>query len=281
MVGLNHAKWGGKQGSTTVLPIKKQNMKNLYKAALLAALGLAGVTAAQAQSDMLLGFNDAGANSGAAGYQNDYVIDLGAISGFTATSTFSGSINQTTFDNAFSSDGSYLNDVAVGVVAENNGVSPKQLYVSATSTPNHIATTQLNNSIASASAITVGSYTTASGISSQLGWSYAVGVAPGTPNTFNGNATGNGNEIMGAVPGVETSLSSGDAAFNLYEATSSGSTHSFTEIGTFTVDANNGVDTISYEGVDAAVPEPATYGIFGGMGVLLLGLRRQLTGKLA
>jgi hypothetical protein len=76
-------------------------------------------------------------------------------------------------------------------------------------------------------------------------------------------------------------LLNGDATFNLYEALSSGTTHTYTDIGTFNVDANNGVDTITFTGADVAVPEPATYGIFGGIGVLLLGLRRQLTGKLA
>ncbi len=35
---------------------------NLNKAAILAALGLSSLTAAHAQSDMILGFNDAGAN---------------------------------------------------------------------------------------------------------------------------------------------------------------------------------------------------------------------------
>jgi hypothetical protein len=120
-------------------------MKNLYKAALLAALGLASVSVAQAQSDMLLGFNDAGPNTGAASYQNDYVIDLGAISQFTVNSTYSGSIAQSTFDGAFSSDANYLNDVAVGVVAENNTVSPKQIYVSGTSAPNAASTARFNN----------------------------------------------------------------------------------------------------------------------------------------
>jgi hypothetical protein len=49
-------------------------MKNFYKTALLAALGLGSVVTVQASTDLLLGFNDAAGPSSA---QNDYVIDLG------------------------------------------------------------------------------------------------------------------------------------------------------------------------------------------------------------
>jgi len=254
---------------------------NLYKAALLAALGLVSVTAAQAQSDMLLGFNDAGANISSASYQNDYVLDLGAIGLFTTSSTFSGSINQSTFDGAFvTPDASWASDVAVGVVAENNSVSPKQLYVSATSIPGSIASTSQNDAIASASGIATGEYTTASGGSALNGWSYNVGVAPGDAQILNGNPLGggNGNAVENFVPGELENLSGGDATFNLYETANGGSSHTFTEIGTFTVDANDGVDTITYDGIDS-VPEPTSYGIFVGAGLLVLALRRQFAPK--
>jgi hypothetical protein len=257
-------------------------MKNLYKAVLLAALGLASVTAAQAQSDMLLGFNDAGGDVSAdSAYQNDYVIDLGAISGFTATSTYSGSINQTTFDSAFvTPDSNWASEVAVGVAAENNAVSPKQIYVSSTSTPGSQSTSRFNNILSDASGIATGEYTTASGGSATTGWSYNVGVAPGNPAALNGNAFGNGAVIeQEGITGEEQFLSGGDATFNLYEAVSTGSTHAFTELGTFTIDANDGVDTISYSGINASVPEPTTYGIFAGAGLLLIALRRQFSVK--
>ena len=72
----------------------------LYKAVLLAALGLGGITAAQAQ-DALLGFNSApGTGSG-----NDYVIDLGSGSQFNNQAILNFSFSSTTFSNAFSSDG--------------------------------------------------------------------------------------------------------------------------------------------------------------------------------
>jgi len=228
------------------------------KLASLAAFGVASVIAAQAQSDMLLGFNDAGANVNSATYQNDYVIDMGAISSFTATSTFSTNISQTTFHNAFSSDSSYLNDVAVGVVAENNDVVPKQIYVSSTSTPGSIPTTLVNNIIADASGIVSGEYTMAAGGSSFTGWSYNVGVAPGDPGTLDSNPLGDGDEVEAqGIAGEETFLSSGDATINLYEATSSGTSHAFTEIGTFTINANNGVDTISYAGISVSSGAPS------------------------
>ena len=93
-------------------------MKKLYKAALLAALGLTGATAAQAQvapSDVFLGFNDSAGPSGA---NNDYVIDLGAGANFTTTASLnlSSDFNASTFSTAFSADASYLNNVAAGAV---------------------------------------------------------------------------------------------------------------------------------------------------------------------
>ena len=257
-------------------------MKHLYKAALLAALGLASVTAAQAQ-DMLLGFNDAGANTSAASYQNDYVIDLGALTQFTKTSTYSGSIVQSTFDTAFSSDANWANDVAVGAVGGTQVAIPHQIYVSGTTQPVAASTGRFGNILSDTSGIAVGEYGSAA--AGNTGWSYLVGVNPGGIVLDGNTLNTSGQAVMQQGVSPLSFLSGGDATFNLYEALSSGSTHAYTDIGSFSINANNGVDTISFTGASvvssAAAPEPTTYGLMAGVGLLGLALRRQFASKVA
>lgn len=241
----------------------------MYKLALLAALGLVTVTSAQAgSSDFLLGFNDAAGPSAA---QNDLVIDLGVASQFTANSTFSTSFSG--FSAAYSADGNALNDVAAGVVEGFTGAYPKTLFVTALSTPPSIGSSAFNNAAAVAQSPTIGEY----GSASTSGWTYNIAASPTAPGT---SATA-GDVADQTHSNPLQSLSSGIVTENLFEVTkpsSLGTPSAWSEIGTFTIDAN--ADTVSYTGANvAAVPEPATYGLLSGAGMLLLGLRRQFTRK--
>jgi hypothetical protein len=52
----------------------------------------------------------------------------------------------------------------------------------------------------------------------------------------------------------------------------------FSEIGTITIDVPT--DTVTFNGIDSApVPEPTTYGLLAGAGLLLVGVRRQFVKK--
>jgi hypothetical protein len=238
----------------------------LYKAALLAALGLSSITAAQAgTTDVLLGFNDA------AGTGNDYVIDLGNPSLFTTTAVLSYGINSSLFTTAFSADSSYLNNVAVGVV-EGNQSSPSTLFMTGLTTPAAITQSEVVGAAAYAGGAAVGEYSSGS----TTGWSY--NVAP-SPTTLLAPAAGSS---VGSQTGINplSNLAGGLATINLYENTATtgrgGSVSGWTEVGTFAVNVNT--DVVTFNGVDA-VPEPSTCSLFGGAGLLVLLFRRKLNRK--
>ncbi|HSY42757.1 MAG TPA: hypothetical protein VK811_02530 [Candidatus Acidoferrum sp.] len=249
-------------------------MKNhLYKAALVAALGLALSPVAKA-ADLYVGFNDL---AGATG--NDYVIDLGAYTAFTTSSTVSGSINPTLFNGvngAFTSDANALNDVAVGAVAGGlNTSAQKYLY----QTGNLAGTTPTGTELAQAetdsSAIPTGIYAASSG-APNYAWDYFVAQGPSTPDL-------SGNGVADETGNPESYLSGGIADLVLYESTEPSSGHNvtatqWTELGTLSINANPGADSITFTGVNA-VPEPATCGLYAIGGLLMLALRRRISAK--
>jgi hypothetical protein len=250
-------------------------MKKTYKAVLLTALGLTVATAAHAtgsETDLLLGLTD---------YNTDYVIDIGAFGSsgnFTTTGTANGSLG--TLPTEFSSD---LSSVVGAVVGSFNGGTPRQEYVTGTSTPATAARSPYQAAGSSIQSIAIGSETTASGISGENGFAYNVAsategsahglISPSTPST-----TSVDNELGTLLVG-----SSGDIITeNLYQATetsSLGAPGAFSELGTFTI--NLDTDAWSYNGTLAVVPEPATYGLFAAAGLLIVSLRNKFSRKQA
>lgn len=242
-------------------------MKKLYKAALLAALGLASVTAAQASTDLLLGFNDAGSTNSAA--NNDYVVDLGALSQFTTTATIdlSSAFNATTFAAAFGADlggssyGNY-NNVAAGAAGGSSGGS---VFGTGGATGSSSATA-FNYQVNAVGGVVIGEY----GSASLNSWSSGIAAGPSgfTPGLF---------VAAGGAPNPMFNLSGGTITEILYQSVYSGSGKSatatgFTEVGTLAIDVNTG--SVIFTGV-AAVPEPSTYALFGGAGLMLLVFRNK------
>jgi hypothetical protein len=246
-------------------------MKSNYKLALLAALGLASASASYGQ-DLILGFNDA---AGPTAAQNDYVIDLG-VTGATliadanansGTYTLNGAFSSTTFNTAFSADGSALSDVAAGVIgASASGIYPRSLYLTASTIPNVPSTANYADAANQNPAIGEYASTTAGG------WTAEVATAPGTTTT---------GTVSAYVDNPLGQLSSGVITLNLYEETETSSGLSqtvgaWTDEGTLTINANN--DTVT---LVTAVPEPGTYGLLAAGGLLLVALRRRFMGKTA
>jgi hypothetical protein len=244
--------------------------KNLYKAALLAALGIGSVTAAQAQTtDVLLGFNDA---NGPASAQNDYVLDLGVASAFTTTASLNFNISSTTFASAFGSDSMALtsnNHVAAGVVEGNPATG---LWFS-TSTPlSGLTAAGASPALGYASSVLTTPVNYAS--STVNGWSYYIAQSPlaGGANVAGSFANDLGNPMQFLNNGVvQETLYGNQIIGSGRNATLAG----YTALGTLGINANN--DTISFTGV--AVPEPSTYGLLACAGLLLVAIRRQISRK--
>jgi hypothetical protein len=233
-------------------------MKNSYKAVLLAALGLAVVSAAQAgTSDVLLGFNDP---NGPTSAQNDYVIDLGAASGFTVnTPATVFAIDPVAFNTAFGTDSSALNQVNVGAVEGQTGAYPKTLFETLLSaTPTAFSSANFNNSAAAAQASPLGVQASATSGS----WTSELGTIAGNP---------------------VQALTGGTITETLWEETRPsllGAPSAWTDIGTLAIDAN--ANTVTFTGLDApTVPEPSTYGLIGVAGLVLVSFRNKLSRKQA
>jgi len=230
-------------------------MKKLYKAALLAALGLTSVTAAQASTtDVLLGFSDAAGPSAA---QNDYVIDLGAASQFTTSASLnlSSSVNWTTFGTAFSADASALNNVTAAAL-QSTGTDPATVFLSGSvlgTNPSRSVFNGLNNQI-------------------QNGL-LAFGITPISSGQWSSVMLAN-IQTYGESPSVQAS--SGLITETLWESTqtfSGANGTAWVDVGTFNINLNT--DSLSFNGAAVPAPEPSTCALFGGAGIMVLFFRNK------
>lgn len=229
-------------------------MKNLYKAALLVALGLASVTAAQAvtyNGDLLIGLTT---QSG-----DDLVYDIGAESSLANGETW----NLTT---ALSAAGINTSSSGLlwGVVGSKGTSGPEWLTDVVTPAGiNHGQATAINSSVGALvvndfSTVGEGNYATPA---NTVSYSWNEETAQG--------ASGAGSAYSSEY--TDPNLG-GEGSIAFYSSTTAGVV---TDLGSFSLSGDELTFNVT------AVPEPATYGIIGGIGVLLLGLRRQLIGKLA
>jgi hypothetical protein len=245
-------------------------MKNIYKAALLAALGVASVNAVQAQTyngDLLVGFT-----IGASG--TDLIYDLGSAGSVTDGETW---------------------NLSTALTAANlqNSLATVQWGIVGSTGPSAGA----NNSTFNATRFT---YSTGDAglnpVSGKNAWS-AISTSTSTisVNTIGNNGVGNYGTVAATDPGnyswyYETTGQPGNTLWSyhggntpnevglvstpLYQTDANNTTPTAFDNGLFTLNSN-GTLTFAVQ----AVPEPATIGLVTIAGLLLVAFRRKFTSK--
>lgn len=252
-------------------------MKNFSKIAIVtAALALVAQGArAGANNDLILGFSDTSATE-------DYVIDLGAESGFagqTSVLNLSGDVSTSTYNSAF---GGSLNNVTAGVVG---GTTSSTGFNFMTTVRSGAGVASSPMSLTPAQTSTADGGTMSSSTAKQIGVN-AEGVTIGT--VANSDATFSWTQKVINYSGSQASFNpnttlSGTVYEDLWsQKNSSVSTESYLGYFTFNfTDPNSPVVTWTSAAASVAVPEPATYGLLAGAGLFLVALRRQFGQKTA
>jgi len=239
-------------------------MKKIYKSVLLAALGLGGVTAAQAQinnNDLVIGFT-----SQAAGVTDDYLVDLGQIPGTPNTSLNVSGFSISTFSSTF---GSALSDgeVNVGIIG-GQGSGPADVYLSILDGLSAPANAPTLSNIGNAAGVALG-LSLGSVPQSGNGFYYAVAENPTTDGAeANSFASYLDVNPLTTIGGSETAL------LDLYEDAGSGRTGTtgWEYEGDVAIDLSGPSFTATWDPV--IVPEPATFGVFAVGGLMVLAVRR-------
>jgi hypothetical protein len=245
-----------------------EEMKTSIKTTILAMAGMAlMIDAAHAQysaGDLIVGFTS--------GSGNDVVYDLGKFSTFTDGESWN------LLASLKSTPGSYanLNGLNWGVVgAQSTGLSSTLKTVYSTvphgqsTVPVSIPNTTTYNGIAT-SVNTIGQFITAgpAGIdvsSDAASWNGET-IVGGSGTYFNNYGSATLNNPNSTTP---ANFTSGSVIEDLYGTKANNSTSAL--LGTLTFDSTG---TLTFSAV--AVPEPSTYGVLAGLGLLALCVRRQL-----
>jgi hypothetical protein len=224
-------------------------MNNTLKRTLLATLGAAAFSAAQAATytgDLLVGFTS---QSG-----NDVIYDLGQFSALTGGESW---------DLSSLLGGFNLSTVSWGVVGDRNVSGTRLAWTTTSGTlPNPVANTAMWGNIDAADK---GLYS-----------NFAVGGA-GTYLMITATDDNSWNEqtLNGTLPTAYHNVYQnpnlvGPSTASLFSSVADNSDP--TLVGTFTLNANGGLSFV-------AVPEPAAWSLLGGAGLLAFALRRPLRGK--
>jgi hypothetical protein len=253
-------------------------MKNLfYKAALAAALGYAGATTANAQinpNDLVLGFS-----SQYSGVSQDYLVDLGQV-----PTTPNTALNVSGFDGV--SFGSIFNSalaagaVNVGIVGGKDASSGDVIFSeldngtgTSSTAGSGMPPVDTKSALQNGAAVPVGLTLGAVNQAANTSFYYDVAQNPMTAGTSGTSS------FTGYVDNPLTTMSSsGDVVLDLWkDSWTLGGVSSWTYDGNVTIGVSGGNLSAVYD--VQAVPEPATYAICGGLGMVMLGLRRKLGRK--
>lgn len=268
-------------------------MNKIVKSLALSA-GVALVSqAAQAQfvnGDLVLGFTAANA-------ANDYIIELGNFQtvvgvGGSSVVDLSSHFSASSFNSDFSGG---LNGVDMGVVGGNNAFNPSSIFE--TALRSSLGTPALPGSAQPASLPHAAGKNGLSEIPTMVnGLGMAAGQSLSTPR--GGTGTGNYswfNYVPSATPPTQSYFTQtgynpdSTASGNVIRedlwgtpATTSSGAYNFTYEGFFTLDLSGASPSLTFTPASlAAVPEPASYGLIAGAGLLVVSLRRQFQRKSA
>ena len=228
-------------------------MKNSYKIALLAALGLASISAKAdyTSGDLLVGVYQPGVS------QTTYV-DIGQFSGLTQGETWD-------LTTALTAAGlqNLTSTAEFGVV----GVSGSTLW--ATGVGQTLSKGSYNN-VATA-VMSIGNNPAIESTGTSYSWDTQTFNDPPASGT-----------LIGGGMNVDAALGNQDTLYTDISGTSVGrppvlTDGTFTQDSFFTLTSNGGDDVLTY----GAVPEPSTYGLLAGAGLLFITLRNKPSRKIA
>jgi hypothetical protein len=261
------------------------HIKDITKAGALVAGALLACQGAQAsinENGVYMGFQNTGASA-------DYIVNLGSLSsiiGQTSVVDLSSDFSLSDFSSVYGTGSSATLAAVVGAANNSSDAFGTALRTSNIGDPAVAGSTDpngtgLNHTQDNTVYADISSINAPASPGGQLdtGKTWSSKVSPT-------QASGNYYSAAGFNPNSTITTSS-----VLYEdlylttdthATGLGDTAKpFVYEGYFTIDFTGSTPDVTFTGADVAVPEPATYGVLAGVGMLLLAMRRQLTGIIA
>ena len=259
-------------------------MKNSYKVALLAALGLTVAVAAQAQTpvanDLVLGFT-----STAPGVTSDYIVDLGQLP--TAQNTQIGSgVSLATLSSVFGSalaNGQVNAGIVGGTAAGSKAAFTTTLdngtgtaTVAGSTAPISASKSQLSQVGSIATSLTTG--VVSQNPVGQIGFFTSVAETPTTVGSANNNVASD----LGSNP-LSTIGTSEIITLDLWKNAGTAATGTavtgWQYEGDIQIDLSGTTASVVFDPAASSVPEPTTYGLLAGAGLLVVSLRNKLARK--
>jgi hypothetical protein len=245
----------------------KKTIKTTMKGLLLAGVAALAVNSVQAQpqslggvyttGDLLAGFSSSTPSSANG---SDLIINLGLESSL-ANGQFWDITSLLAADSAtVPANLTTLANTGFGVVGVTTG--PGTVYETSAGTPPHIANQSAYNTVST-------SMGGLGGLISSSGFGTPSSTATGTGSWY-GDTAGGGSGTFKAND-TNPNGQPGVATLNFFKTIDNNTAPSI--LNTFNLSQNGGGDLILTYGT--AVPEPATYGMLFGVGLLLLGIRRM------
>ena len=257
--------------------------------ALAVALVSQAAQAGYVANDLVIGF-DRVDNGGSGPQPNDYIIDLGNANnavgvGGTAQVNLTGQFSASTFNGIYTSLSS---GVSMSIVGGNGATSGRDIFatvqriglgtpgVAGSSAPPSLASTFMAGGANDVAAMI-------NNVNGGISAGQSTTVAQSDPNSFS-------TWVLSTVPpsylsstGIDPRASTTGSVLyeDLYKAANNVNGNNFSYLGYFTLDTTSGA-SLTFTPIDfVPVPEPTTYGVFAGVGLLALMFRRHVKAKKA